>query len=124
MWGLGPIIPADQFYRTAFCDQCIASSTEQSAGSTTLINFVVGSCLLGNADRCETCGSAIKTLWALAVIPLAPFGSYRVQPTAQGWYISRRVPLHWRQVLLTYLIGLAVAGPILFWLISSAWKKE
>jgi hypothetical protein len=124
VWGLGPVVPADQFYRTTFCDQCVASSTDQGAGNTTLINLVIGSCLLGNADRCDTCGSTIKTLWALAVIPLAPFGSYRVQPTAQGQYISRRVPLHWRQVLLTYCIGLAVAGPFLYWLISGAWKGE
>jgi hypothetical protein len=122
VWGLAPVVPAGQFYRTEFCDQCLASSTDQSAGNTALINFVIGSCLLGNAGRCAACGSTIKTLWALVVIPLAPFGSYRVQPTAQGRYLSRRVPLHWRQVLLTYCIGLAIGGPILYWLIFSAHK--
>ena len=88
-----------------------------------MYNIAVGSSLMGHGDLCPDCKSRIKTLWAIFLMPLFPFGSYRVIPVGQGLYLSRRTNLAWGQVCFGYLFGAMTGGVVLFWLIRNAWMR-
>ena len=123
LWGRHPLRPAAEVYGTAFCDKCLNDSTDAVAPST-FSNAVTGTRLIGNGDPCPVCRSRIQTLWALVVVPLFPAGSYRVIYIAQGRYIGRRIPLRWRQVMATYVVGWLIFGPVLIWIVWTAWQPK
>jgi hypothetical protein len=60
-----------------FCPQCIAATTEDSAGNSVTVNFV-GTGMFGEDCACPTCGSVVSTKWATFLFPLVPLKSYRV----------------------------------------------
>ena len=122
-WGIEPVRSAEEVYGKQFCSDCLNCSTDQSAGDTTMLNFAVGSSLVGDDNYCPECKSRIKTLWAIVLMPLFPFGSYRVIPVGEGVYLSRRIKLSWRQVCFGYLVGAMTGGIVLVWLIWNAWAN-
>ena len=103
-----------------FCDDCVAASENRTPGNISTFNGI-GRTFYGSADRCEKCGSIIKTLWfVLLYIPLLPLGSYRYKAEETGVISSRfrcrRTATNWSQVFLTWMIGWAV-GIVGFYII-------
>ena len=121
-WGRLPLKPKSEIYKNEFCTDCIAATTQDSAPNTVMFNGVTGTCLLGDSKPCPKCGSTIKTLWGFALVPIFPAGSFRVLIVSENTYITRRISIDWKNVFLTYVIGLALGGPILFYIIYNAWK--
>jgi len=121
-WGIRPLRSASEVYGTEFCPTCIAHSDDRPAGDT-FSNLVTGTKLLGYADKCSHCKSYVQTLWACVGVPIFPGGSYRIIPVGPGVYLSRHTKLHIGQVLATYIIGWALGGPFLFWMIWEAWHR-
>jgi len=66
-----------------FCPVCAADTLDKSAPSLMMHNLL-GTQFLGSADRCETCGSTVRTIWFTIVLPLVPLGSYRVIPVGKA----------------------------------------
>jgi hypothetical protein len=101
-----------------FCNSCAAESHDWPAPGTFTLNGVFGTRLIGRAAPCETCGSTVKTLWFVFLLPLIPFGSYRVLPVGstsfvRAEYLSRRLPsVRWSQVLPLLALAAAVVGLI------------
>ena len=102
--------------RNVFCERCVAASRDETSGDVVSTNGI-GRTFYGRAEACSSCGSVIRTLWwAFIYLPVVPLGSYRYQKRGEGSgktdFFSRRVALHWPQVLKTWLVGaLAVAAP-------------
>jgi hypothetical protein len=61
-----------------FCVDCVAHSTNESAGNVTTVN-AIGTMFYGWTKCCAACGSRVKTLWIVfAAFPLFSGGSFRV----------------------------------------------
>ena len=74
-----------------FCKSCDASTTTESAGSTTTINGI-GTKIYGSKSPCSQCGSVIQTkFFCLIYIPVIPLGKYRIKWATPSRYISRKV---------------------------------
>ena len=101
-----------------FCSSCAAESHDWPAPGTFTVNGVFGTRLIGRASPCDTCGSSVKTLWFVFLLPLIPFGSYRVLPVGgasfvRSQYLSRRLPsVRWSQVWPLLALAAAVVGLI------------
>jgi hypothetical protein len=75
-----------------FCQACIDSSTPISAGHNITFNGI-GGMFYGTSDRCETCGSVLRSQWfCLLFIPIFRVGRYRVKYVAPNRYFSRELP--------------------------------
>jgi hypothetical protein len=107
----------DQEYGSGFCRNCIACTTNESAGNTFTFNFIWGTRFLGRSSRCKTCGSQVRTKWIFLGWPVIPVGSYRVISVDFQEYISRRSAFDWRHVGIVYGVTVLV---VLFGLLVSA----
>ena len=75
-----------------FCSACIADSTAASAGDTITVNGF-GFMFFDRRDRCNTCGSMIRSQWfCILFIPIFRAGRYRVKYITPKRYMSREVP--------------------------------
>ena len=73
-----------------FCSRCLATTSDESAGSTLTVSGV-GDKLYGAKDRCDECGSVVKLkAWCYLFIPIFPRGHYRVISYQDGRYIGRK----------------------------------
>lgn len=83
----------------------------------------VGTTLYGHADEWPD-GTFVKTKWVIFLfLPLLPVASYRVAPVADAHscmqkYRLSAVPLHWRQVLMTYLVGISAPAAVVLGLLA------
>jgi hypothetical protein len=116
-WGWQPTRPTSAGAQR-FCANCIASTLDTAPPSTMTHNFV-GTQFLGGADRCRICGSTVKTLWFVFLLPLVPFSSYRILPVGEatvieGAYLGRKTNLNVTHIVLVYLIVLAILGPFIY----------
>jgi hypothetical protein len=117
IWGWLPT-KRERALAERFCGECAAASHDWPAPGTLTINGLFGTRLIGRASPCGTCGSTGKTLWFVFLLPLIPFGSYRVLPTGdtsfvRSEYLSRRLPsVQWSQVLPLLALAAAVVGLI------------
>jgi hypothetical protein len=90
-----------RWYSDAFCEVCLRE-TEEYCGALDLatLNFVNGGRLLGNAKKCRTCGSTVKThCFYLFGIPLFSRGSFRVIYPEMAKCIVRKARFHWPHLL-------------------------
>jgi hypothetical protein len=115
----GPCADEHCMEHAGFCYDCVAASSAETAGDMSTFN-ACGSMFYGNAEKCPKCGSTIRTAWAVfGAFPLLPTGSYRVRSfETENRFLSRQVPVLWRQVLVTWAVGLAVLGAaigFLYW---------
>jgi hypothetical protein len=88
-------------YSATFCEDCLRE-TEEYDGALDLctINYVNGGRLFGNAKKCATCGSTVKThCFYLFGIPLFSRGSFRVQYPEMAKCIVRKARFHWPHLL-------------------------
>ncbi len=103
---------------TGFCTGCEEGSTDMSPGNVSTVNGV-GRKFYGSANPCGSCGSVVRTLWmTFADIPLVPRGSYRyktaeVTGVFKENYWARKTATNTKQILMTYLVGWAVASVVL-----------
>jgi hypothetical protein len=99
-------------YAAGFCDTCSGESSEVTTGlDLTTINFVNAGRLVGAAERCDTCGSTIKThCFYLFGMPIFSSGSFRVQCPAMGQYILRKRSFYRRHVLQIVLLPVVLLG--------------
>ena len=75
-----------------FCKVCADSSTPISAGHNITFNGM-GGMFYGTSDRCETCGSVLRSQWfCLLFVPIFRVGRYRVKYVAPNRYLSRELP--------------------------------
>lgn len=117
LWGWMPT-KRNPNVRSTFCDRCVAETTERGAWSVYSHNFM-GTRLIGQAQRCNECGSTIKTYWVTFLLPILPLASFRVLPidratATASTFISRRRPgLYWPQVAGNLLVLAAVMYLIL-----------
>jgi hypothetical protein len=92
----------------AFCYDCVAATSDESAGNTVTVNFI-GTGLFGSAEPCPLCGSAVSTKWVTFFFPVIPLQSYRVIELPRNQYLSRSMRrIDWRQVLRTYAFWIGV----------------
>ena len=104
------------YQEVVFCERCVAASRDETSGDVTAVNGI-GRKFSGRAGACSGCGSVIRTpWWTFVYLPAIPLVSHRYQKWGEGSgkteSFSRRVALHWPQVLKTWLVGaLAVAAP-------------
>lgn len=66
-----------------FCEDCLAATTERSAGNLFAFDLLgrafLGTTLMHPREQCPQCYSVIETRWlVLFFIPLIPMGSFRV----------------------------------------------
>jgi len=116
IWGHRLLRRPHQVFGTHFCARCQSETSDRSAPGTVLIaKGMAGFLLVGESQRCDDCNSVVKTLWAWVVIPLLPFGSYRVIPIAPEEYISRKAPLDLTHVLKAYFFTWVVIGGLVVW---------
>jgi hypothetical protein len=101
-----------------FCPRCIDETLDRPAPGTGTHN-AIGSALVGRAAVCPGCGSSIKTLWIMFMIPLVPLASYRILPQGTASLVSatyigrkRRDGIYWPQVLPYLLVAACVIGGI------------
>lgn len=99
---------------TGFCPQCKVDSTDETPGDVSTMNGI-GRKFYGGAEPCPRCGSVIRTLWWTVVeIPIVPRGSYRFKTISDGVgnarFWARRTRLHWPQVFVTWIVGLAIGA--------------
>ena len=89
-----------------FCARCTAASRAPGAPGIST-NQGIGRMFWGRADKCDACGSAVRTLWwVFLLLPVLPRGSYRViefeeeaeDGESRTAFVSRRVSLRWPQV--------------------------
>jgi hypothetical protein len=74
-----------------FCDACLRATTDESSGGTLTLNGA-GTRLAFRRRRCPTCGSYLQTLvFALLLVPIIPFGRYRVRWVTPKRFLSRRL---------------------------------
>ncbi len=99
------------------CGDCRGSTLDRPAPRTGTVNLL-GTRLLGAAERCPRCGSVVKTLWVCAGVPVVPLGSYRVKSfgsatvTTAG-YVGRRLPgVRWDQVAGVFAVLLTFAAVV------------
>jgi hypothetical protein len=109
-WGYRPLKPAEDVFGGTFCTECLASTRDQAAPGSHTFRFVLGNRYMGTSDPCIRCRSVIRTLWLWILLPIIPFGSYRVISTDTHHFIGRRASLRWSQVLSVYIMTLAVAA--------------
>lgn len=133
---MGMATAANEASTSRFCEACVHDSSDQSPGDVRTNNGV-GRMFYGRADKCDTCGSVVRTLWrVVADIPLVPVASYRykdvgpeehsgffVQSTSRGFF-ARRTRTHWNQVLTTWLVGLAGATALAFVIWWLHWRRD
>ena len=73
-----------------FCAGCIASTLDESAGGTFVLNGF-GTRMYGSAERCTQCASVRQTKFVTALfVPVFPLGSYRVKYIGPRRYLSRK----------------------------------
>jgi uncharacterized membrane protein len=113
-WGHRRLEPASAVFGLMFCERCLALTTDQPAPDTMTHDLVLGTQFMGAADRCEQCHSVIRTLWFWVVVPVLPFGSYRVIATETNRYIGRRTSLRWSHVAAVYAVTLVVVLAIVY----------
>ncbi len=83
----------------------------------------VGTTLYGHADEWPD-GTFVKTKWVIFLfLPVLPLASYRVARVADPdscavKYRLTPVPLHWRQVLTTYLVGVTAPAAVIVGLVA------
>lgn len=102
-----------------FCGKCLAESAGQSP-SRVSSSGGFGTEFFGRSAVCPACGSAVRTLWLCALVPLAPRGSYRYldmemeihDDASRETFLARRTRLRWLQVLGTYAAVAVVLGPL------------
>lgn len=70
-----------------FCEKCIEKTTNQSPGNTALVNYTMGTYLVGSSDRCPICHSVIQTKKFM----LIPLGGYRTLYVGPNKYIGRKL---------------------------------
>lgn len=98
-----------------FCELCLRATTADACDHEQG-NLFFGIKLLGAADRCEHCGSVVKTLWGCLLIPLIPMESYRAVSLAAAPCATRATRrIHWPQVIRTYLVAIPLVM-LLGWL--------
>ncbi len=80
-----------------FCGDCVAETTDESPGGTSMINGV-GTKLFSNSAKCPACFSVIKRkFFAVVFIPVIPLKTYRIRPMPRNRYIGRLLPSEKRQ---------------------------
>jgi hypothetical protein len=112
----------EQMLQSGFCKECLAGSTSDSPGGISSINGI-GRKFYGDAEKCPTCGSAVRVLWfVFCMIPIIPLGSYRFQETESGVvrsrFLARKTHTRWPQVFTHWAVGL-VLGVVAFALIAA-----
>jgi hypothetical protein len=116
-WGSTPT----KLYRFAaetFCDRCINSTLDIPARGLGTFRHIMGVRLIGTTGRCETCGSIVKTRWFWFIVPLIPFGSFRVlragDPTlVLATLLTRKLPrMEWVQVTARFVFIALIAGAV------------
>jgi hypothetical protein len=115
IWGRLPTkreVPLAQ----TLCPRCVDETVDRPAPGTGTHN-AIGSALVGRASVCSSCGSSIKTLWIVFMIPLIPLASYRILPQGEASLVraayigrKRRDGLYWPQVLPYLLVAACVIG--------------
>ena len=70
-----------------FCEKCIAETTNQSPGNTVLVNYTIGTYLVGSSNRCPICHSVIQTKKFM----LIPSGRYRMLYVGPNRYVGRKL---------------------------------
>lgn len=73
-----------------FCYACWAQTSDESPGDTRTVNLI-GTAISGEAERCNTCGSVVKTKSIWLVFPLIPLARYRVIRLGGNSYIGRKL---------------------------------
>jgi len=82
------------------------------------VEHIWGVRLIGSSGRCGNCGSIVKTRWFFFVIPLIPFGSFRVlragDPSLlEARLYTRKLPnMNWAQVSARYIILAIIAAVV------------
>jgi hypothetical protein len=112
IWGHRPIEDASDVFGIAFCPRCLQLTEDREAPGSMVHNVVVGTRYMGSADRCDQCGSVVRTLWLWLIVPVLPLGSYRVISTDTYRFIGRRTNLRTVHVISVYGITLAIASVI------------
>jgi len=114
IWGWMPT-KQERVRANDFCDACRAESTDEAVRAFGTFNGL-GFRLIGSAKPCDVCGSKIKTLWYVILVPILPLGSYRFikkspATVTQSWFIARKFPaIYWRHVwpvalALAFIVG-------------------
>jgi hypothetical protein len=118
-WGNNPT----HLFRSAasrFCSRCTQSTLDKPVTGLFTHRHIMGVRLIGSTQRCDECGSIIKTRWFWFLIPLIPFGSYRVlragDPTLlSAFLLTRKLPaMDWVQVSARYVILMLIAAGVGF----------
>lgn len=101
-------------FMSVFCEACQSASRDDTPGNISTFNGI-GRTFYGGADRCEHCGSVVRTLWfVFAGIPLIPMGSYRYKAEDDRRFRSRRTATHWPQIFWTWLLGWAIGAVVIY----------
>jgi hypothetical protein len=83
-------LPHEWLAGVGFCYRCWSDTTDESPGNTATVNLI-GTALTGEEERCEVCGSVIKTKHFWLILPLIPLGRFRVIRCGDGRYLGRRL---------------------------------
>ena len=121
IWGWAPGRPSGDPAASQFCAACLQATLDKPAPATATVNGLVGTRLMGMADRCPKCGSSVKTLWLMLLLPIIPFASYRILPVGKvtfnrASYVGRKMPrMNWGQVwpILSMLLAIVAYIAIL-----------
>jgi len=82
------------YHHPRFCDACIEQTTDESAGTTFIVNVLFGKRLTGSGSRCPTCHSVIMRKWFWVLIPLFPASpKFRVLYQSPLKCLSRKLRL-------------------------------
>jgi len=81
----------DFYERPGFCDNCLADTTSENAGSMSTFN-ATGTDLYWRRHKCPKCHSIVQhKFFCVFLVPLLPLGRFRVQYCAPRNYFSRRL---------------------------------
>ena len=103
---------------SGFCSGCRSRSTEKTPGNISTTNGI-GRKFYGNADRCSSCGSVVRTLWFTFIeMPVIPLGSYRyravrINGRKMPKFWARKTNTRWDQILMTWAVGIIVAAVVI-----------
>ncbi len=79
------------YYNPKFCQNCISTTSDKSAGKTTTINGF-GTGLFFEKNICPICESVVQIKFIfLFFAPIIPLGKYRVKWINKTQYYSRKL---------------------------------